>query len=494
MTNTNVLPVSNVINVTLQATPSGLALKNVNSLALFTNDAPLNLAASPYGIYINAPQVITDYGTNSKTAAMANAIFSQVPNILSGDGRLVILPMLASVSATSGQNVGANISANLAAIIAVTNGNLRVTVDGVVYNLAALNFTGCVTLADIASIIQAALTTVAVTASATVITFVSKKVGSTSTVALATYAGGGTDLTAAGLLNTAASVSTGGANSSGETLLAAITRTSGLVGYVGVMSTLNLEDAVKTANSTGIQALDMLYFEHFGTPTDVLGICTTIQQAGNTKTRMQAYTAGQTLANLFKAGYASRLCSVDFTGSLTAATMNLKQLATVNPDPGITETLWVQAQTAGSDLYVSYDGVPSVVSTGGNDFSDNPYSDLALKFALTVAGFNYLRQTNTKVPQTEKGMNGLKAAYAAVMNQFIVNGCLAPGKWNSSQTFGDPEIFNDNVALYGFYIYSTPIAQQASTDRDARKAPLIQIAAKRAGAIHKSDVIVVVNA
>jgi hypothetical protein len=116
-----------------------------------------------------------------------------------------------------------------------------------------------------------------------------------------------------------------------------------------------------------------------------------------------------------------------------------------------------------------------------------------LKFALEAAGFNYLRQTNTKVPQTEPGMNGLKAAYANICQQFVRNGCMAPGSWTSSETFGDPQIFVNNILTQGFYIYSLPVAQQNATDRDARIAPLVQIAIKRAGAIQTGNVIVIVN-
>ncbi len=144
-------------------------------------------------------------------------------------------------------------------------------------------------------------------------------------------------------------------------------------------------------------------------------------------------------------------------------------------------------------MYVSYAGVPSVFSTSGNDFFDNPYNDLALKFALETAGFNYLRQTNTKVPQTEPGMMGLKNAYGVVLNRFVRNGCVAPGAWTSSERFGDPVIFDQNVLDSGFYIYSLPIVLQNAAERENREAPLVQIAVKRAGAIHTSDVIVLVN-
>lgn len=493
MTNQNILPVSNVINVTIETTPQGLTEKNVNSLALFTNENPLSIISKPYAIYVSPAQVAADYGTNSVTAAMANAIFSQVPNVLSGTGRLVIIPLLASVSATSGNIATANLSANLAAIIAVTNGDIKVTIDSVVYNIANLNFTGCVTWADVVGVLQAQIAAGNVAPATNGFTITSKKVGSASSVALAAFSGGGTDLSGAGFFNAGSEVATAGVNSSGETLLAAIQRTSGLVGYVPFMSTLNLEDAVIETTANGVQALDNLYFQHFSSPTDLAGAITTIQQASNTKTRCLLYLTTQSSANLFKAAYAGRGCSVDFTGSNTSQTMNLKALATIVPDPNMTETIYQNAVTAGADLYVSYDGVPSVVSNGANNYFDNVYSDLALKFGLTTAGFDYLRQTNTKVPQTEKGMNGLKAAYAQVMQQFVFNGCLAPGAWNSAETFGDPVIFNDNVSRYGFYIFSFPIAQQNVSDRDNRIAPLVQIAAKRAGAIHKSNVIVIVN-
>ena len=91
-------------------------------------------------------------------------------------------------------------------------------------------------------------------------------------------------------------------------------------------------------------------------------------------------------------------------------------------------------------------------------------------------------------------MNGLKSAYAQVMQQFVVNGEFAPGAWNSSETFGSPQVFINNIAQVGYYIFSTPIAQQSSANRNARIAPLVQIAAKRSGAIQSGNVLAVINA
>ncbi len=487
-----ILPVSNIINVTITNTPSGLNEKNVNSLALFTNDATVSL--NPFDIYLSASQVAADYGTASKTALMANAIFSQTPNILTGTGRLVIIPLLNSVSATAGTFTTPDLTANLTAIKAVTSGDLKVTANSVDYNLTHMNFTNCVTWADVAKIVQNKLLEAVVEATSDGLKFTSKKVGDESAILLGAVSGGaGTDMSGASYFHQATGTAVTGADSTGETILQAISRTSGMIGYVPFMSTLDLEDDAVVAASNGIQALDNLFFQHFASTQDIAGICTTISTAGNKKTRMTLYTESMADANLMKAAYAGRALSVNFTGSNTSQTMNLKQLVTIDPDNGISQTLYVEADTAGVDLYVSYDGVPSVFSTSGNDFFDNPYSDLALKFALEAAGFNFLRQTNTKVPQTEPGMNGLKNAYAQVCQQFVRCGCVAPGQWNSSETFGDPQIFQNNITANGYYIYSLPVALQNSVDRDDRIAPLVQIAIKRAGAIQHSDVLVLVN-
>ena len=112
---------------------------------------------------------------------------------------------------------------------------------------------------------------------------------------------------------------------------------------------------------------------------------------------------------------------------------------------------------------------------------------------MEVAGFNVLAQTQTKLPQTEAGMDVLKGGYRTVCTQSVVNGMVAPGSWTSPDTFGNPEDFKRNIEEQGYFIYSQPISQQSSVDREARKAPVIQIALKLAGAVHSSDVIVNIN-
>lgn len=83
----------------------------------------------------------------------------------------------------------------VAALDTVSDGSLDITVDGTVYNLTGMNFTGVTTLAAIAAVIDAALTSATVTATTTQVTFTSNTTGTTSTIsetsdpAVGTYVG-----------------------------------------------------------------------------------------------------------------------------------------------------------------------------------------------------------------------------------------------------------------------------------------------------------------
>lgn len=285
---------------------------------------------------------------------------------------------------------------------------------------------------------------------------------------------------------------------SSETLDAAITRTSTLVQYFGLMAAQIESQADMLAAAAVIQTLNKVgFFVQFSTASIAPGGSLDLLRSGSfTQSRGLFYddsTSSGLNALLFQAAYAGRALSTVFAGSNTTQNMHLKQLATINPDPNITQTLLTTAQTAGADCYVSIQGFSCVFSSGANDFFDNVYNLQAFAGSLQVAGFNYLAGASTKIPQTEIGMNGLKGAYRAVCDQFVSNAYLAPGVWQSPTIFGNQADLFSNVAQFGYYIYSSPINKQLQVDRVARKAPLIQIAAKEAGAINSSSVIVLVN-
>jgi hypothetical protein len=280
-----------------------------------------------------------------------------------------------------------------------------------------------------------------------------------------------------------------------ETLVAAITRTASLVSYFGVMTTQIESQVDMLAAAALIQTLNMMGFFVQRTTADVApgGSLDLLKTGGFSQSRGLFYDDTAANALLYQAAYAGRALSTVFSGSNTVQNMNLKSLTTIQPDPNITQTILNAAILAGADSYPSLQGVPSVLSSGGNFFFDEIYNLIWLETAIQTAGFNYLKSSSTKIPQTQMGMNGLVGAYQTVMLQAVSNGYIAPGVWNSPDTFGNSASLISNVANFGFYIYATPIALQSQADRVARKAPLVQIAAKESGGLNSSSIFIIVN-
>lgn len=244
-----------------------------------------------------------------------------------------------------------------------------------------------------------------------------------------------------------------------------------------------------------VQAADKMLFasSHLVAAVQGGGLFATIQAATQTNTRCLLYTVGATQARKMAAAYASRLMSVDFAGSLTTSTMQMKDLVNIDPDPGISQATLELCKTVGADVYTYFGPLPKVFSTGGNEFSDTVYGKLWFIFQLQVAVFNTIATTPTKVPQTEQGVAFLLNAITGVCQQAVTNGFFAPGSWTSAVVFGNPTELKASISQRGFYVYAQPVTQQNAADRAARKAPVAQVAGKLAGAIHSSNVVVFLN-
>lgn len=376
----NELDITNVVTISLSAAQTGLGEYNVHNLAIFTSDTAGDAFGDlGYKIYKAPKEVGVDFGTTSTTYKMALAVFAQSPNILNGDGYLVIIPFA----------------------------------------------------------------------------------------------------------------------SSSETLTTAINRTSSLVQYFGILCTKDYDDEEVASAAAVVQTMNKMMFVVSNSATDIAaaGSFHDIAEAGYDKTRCLAYLSTTTEpAKVMAAAYAGRALSTAFEGSNTTQTMHLKDLTGVVADPTMTQTQLNLCQDCGADAYVNIAGVAKTFTSGVNGFFDQVYNRCWFLGALEVAGFNALAKVSTKIPQTEPGMTLLKGAYRLICEQAVRNGYVAPGAWNSADRFGDVEAMLRNIEEVGYYIYSLPVNLQSQTDREARKAPLIQIAIKEAGAIHSTSVIVYINA
>lgn len=486
--NTYEVPVSYTINVSLAATPTGLAEYNTNSIAIFTND-PASFVDT-YRAYFNPAEVETDFGTSSLTYKMANELFNPVPNFVTGGGNLYIFPF-GGTNATPATFTTPDISSNLTALKAVDDGSLNITIDGTTSEIEGINLTKCLTLADVVTVLNNLKLDVNIELNGNAIVFTSRRCGTASSITLNAIADAGSiDLSASGYLNATGGTGVSGQDAGGETLSEAVTRALQSVYFGGVLTTQIMDDTTKAANATAIQALDCIFYDNIQSLADIATLGAAIKSAGNSKTRTLAYSVSQALGKQAIAGYASIAKSVNYDGTDTANTLNLKTITGITGDPNLNGTYVLAAKNNGVDIYGITGGLSVIYSNDNNGYTDDVEANLWHKKATEVAGFNYLRQTNTKIPQTEAGMTGLKTAYAAVCEQAKRNGTVAPGAWNGSVPFGDPETFKRNIEETGYYIYSIPVALQAQIDREARKAPVVQIAIKRSGAFHFSEVII----
>lgn len=376
----NQLDITNVITISLSAAQTGLGEYNVNNLAIFSDEtAGETFGELGYKIYKAPKEVGIDFGTTSTTYKMALSVFAQTPNILNGNGYLVVIPFA----------------------------------------------------------------------------------------------------------------------SSGETLSDAINRAESLVQFFGILCTKDYDSQEVSAAAAVVQTMNKMLFVVSNDSDDIAasGSFHDIAEAGYDKTRCLAYLSETTEpAKVMAAAYAGRALSTQFEGSNTTQTMHLKDLIGVVADPTMTQTQLNLCQDCGADAYVNIAGVAKTFTSGANGFFDQVYNRCWFLGALEVAGFNALAKVSTKVPQTEPGMTILKGAYRLVCERGIRNGYMAPGAWNSADRFGDVEAMLRNIEEVGYYIYSLPVNQQAQTEREARKAPLVQIAIKEAGAIHSSNVMVYINA
>lgn len=218
-------------------------------------------------------------------------------------------------------------------------------------------------------------------------------------------------------------------------------------------------------------------------PASSTDIASTLKKAGYSRTFIQ-YSTTSKYAALSAFG---RAFTVNFTGSNTTITLKFKD------EPGVAyETLSNAAAAAidakNANVYVYYANDTAILQQGvmaNGDFFDERHGLDWLQNFVQTNYFNLLYTSQTKIPQTDAGGTRLLANVEQSMEQAEKNGLIAPGVWN-----GGPigELSSGDTLTKGYYCYITPIAEQAQADRDKRKAPLLQVACKLAGAVHYGDV------
>lgn len=495
---------SNVINVSLIPEGQLVADDNMNVVAILTSEIVPGVldTANRFQLYTNAADVASDHGSASQINAFAEVFFGQSPNPVNAGGTLVAgfyRAVQEDVAASAAVLTGAQLSEAvvIGQLQEISDGSFDIDVDGATKSVAAIDTRVVTTLDEVADLLSTAIAgaTVNIIDQAFIIT--SDSTGATSLIDFAVVGSGGTFL--GDLLNIAdgtGAATVQGADASAialETKVEAVTELLSQVNYKGFMFIDNPTDVDSKLLASFAQANSVLSYDVFSASSnldvDITNPVWEIKLSGQTNYRM-LYRKDNN--RKFAAGYMSRAHVVDFNAEGTALTMNLKEIKGV-PAEDFSQTDITAAKTVGLDIYVASKNVPYLLTSGANDFMDNRYNIIAFIDSQQVAGFNHLKQTGTKIPQTTPGVNSLVDAVEKDCRGFVKAGVFAPGTWSSPDRFGDEETFNRSIEQFGFYYLAGLLSDQAQVDRQDRKSPVIQGAVKNAGAIHSADIIINFN-
>lgn len=499
------LPVSRVINVGVQLTPAAAQAQSLSNL-LYLGTSPIIDTTERYRSYSSLAGVAAEFGTNADEYKAALKWFGQAPQPTS-----FIIGRFVNTASKGGLKCGTLSAAQqaLATWQAITTGSFAITKDGAAaVQVTGLNFSGAANMPAIAAIIQAgtgmpAGVTVTWNAVYNRFEFESNTTGATSAIGFLAAPAAGSDVSD----NLLGRVGDGGYLYTGqalETAAAALALFDDLIGqqFYGVAVGGLTPGANAGADTTALLAV-AAYIEAANNK-HILGI--TSQEAGALSAvvttdigyQLKALGYDRTLYQYSSSSphavlsLLARILTVDYEGEGTAITLKFKQ------EPGVVAETLTTSQTDAVEaknynVLVNYNNGTAIVEQGvmaSGEFVDTITGIDWLAVTIQRDLFNALYSSNTKIPQTDQGVQVLTTVCAARCEQAVDNGLVAPGVWNAG---GFGKLKQGDYLDKGYYIFASPVADQPQADRAARKAPPIQIAVKLAGAIHSVNATINVN-
>lgn len=489
------LSVSRLINVALYLTPAGARAQSLSTMLLAITDSVIDVVEQ-YRMYESLSEVALDFSANSRPYLAAEKFFSQQPT-----PRKLMMGKWARSSLSGGLR-GKPVSSSLSEYTDITDGSFSVSIDGAAaVDVTGMDFSAATTMDEVAAEVNAALTgaTCKWNANYTRFEFLSSTTGTSSAVSFLGNAATG-DPIANNLgcrsTDSGAYVFAGVSAESATSWVNRFDSTYGQMWYgLAVAPNTSLSDANALQFSAAIEAMTNKHmFFHTSQDAACLLTASTTDIAAELKAlaRRRTFLQYSTEYEFAVLSAAAKLLGVNYNGQFTTLTLMYKQEPAVAAEV-LTSSQALALQQKNCNVFVAYDNDTNILQYG--TMSDGTYADIVSGtdwLAVTIQNrlYNRLYTTPTKIPQTNAGMQILRADVEAVCSQGVSNGLLAPGVWNSDG-FGILE--SGGYLDKGFYVYSANVDTQDPSDRAARVAPPIQVAAKLAGAIHTVDVIVTVN-
>lgn len=484
------IPVSKVVKVSILSSPTFPARKGFGLLNIIGNSARLSVA-DRIRFYSDMDAVAADFQSTDEEYLAAQVFFSQAPR-----------PTELAISrrfdvAVAGELLGSvNYEKTLANWQAITNGGFDIKLDGVNKQITALNLSAAANLNAVAAAIQVKLVAAAAGTtcvfSGTRFIIRSGTTGATSTVDYTTAPTGAGTPTDIGAMLGSRAVDLGviAAGKAIETITASLDALQDInQSWYGFTFTKELtEQNIKDAAAWAETRVKLFGFTT--SASNVLDGAVTADIASFMKTNLYDRTVsiwdGNDPYQIVSAF--ARAFTVNFNEQNSTITLKFKQLPGTSPIT-ITESQRL-ALVAKNCNYYTYFGDSAMLAEGvmaSGKFFDERHGLDWLQNAIETNVFGFMFTRTTKVPQTDKGVASLVQQVEKACREGVNNGLLAPGVWNGMDL---GEVRSGDYLPKGFYVYAQPVAEQNQSDREARKAPPIQVIAKGAGAIHFADITV----
>lgn len=492
------------VNITVSK-PQAETATDFSIICFCTPDAPFDHDGTRIRYYQSLDAVQADFAASSEAVRAATDFFSQSPRAKT----LAIAKVFEEAVAGFCQG-GAIADKNLTEWKAVTDGAMKLTIDGVTKEVTGISFADINAIADIAGVLQTAIrgvggdgfetATVIYNNTTGTIRIVSGTVGEASTVAKPQAAASGVDITSADYLNIAEipgsqvqpsycvpGYTPAGLDSElGYIKEAAYANSKFVYGWTLDRKYRDSDDAIAAAGWAEAQTAAMLGLVTnspmayvASSVTDVGYIC---QKNGYHRTYVVYHNNPFYYPEVAILAYALH---VNYAGINTTITTKFKDLFGIPTVPITSSELAVLTgkrintfTLVGNQSRTFREGVDSNASW----FMDDLINLDNFREELQVAVYNVFLQ-NKKVPYNANGVNMLRNAMVKICDRYVKNGCLS-----------DRELTEEEQAVTGmetepaYIINFTDVADMSVSDRAQRIGPPAQIKLNLAGAIHSLSI------
>lgn len=465
-------------NVSISVSPTGVGSGNFGILGFLTNETGVIGVAERYRAYTSLASVAGDWGTSTEVYKAATAFYSQTPAPTD-----FVVHMCFETAQKASLIGGGHATLEKLKLVAGTS-SFNITIDGTPSVLSTLNFSAATNLAGVATILDAALpagNTVIYNGYGFEITGVTT--GPSGSITFGT--GSTSDLL--GLSQHQGKISAGIAAETPVAALAAALAmgmdTTALVTHkkyrdiTGQAVGNNTEDIADWA-----EAAKRIFCNTSNNLSVLSSVITTdIMSVLKAKTlRYTLSTFSKSVAQYPSASVFGRAASVNFSNIGSTITLNLKQMPTITAEDLTPSEFQVLRSKNGSAVVRIGKSVNAYTDSrmASGSWLDTTHGLMWLENRIEVDMFNFLYQSNTKVPYTQTGINQTIQVLDKSLQGAVRNGLAGPG------------YLPDGTFLpKGYIINFVPLADTPSSDKSNRLYAGLSFKMVGAGALHE----VVVN-